>query len=253
MRRDQLNTMLYVALGVMFFSGGWRMLFPMIIIYYVAKSIINSQYEEDRRERRDSRRDYDRTRRERNYREEQRRRREDEADRRMREQRRREEDRRRAAQARPRPPQRPKNNPYKTSGINKFKEYDYDGAIEDFKKALEVDGQDIAVHFNLACCYSLNEEKEKAYYHLSKAVAFGFKDFQRIQDHDALAYIRIQDDFEEFKKNGYRIANASSNPAKQASRHGSELLDQLKKLQELRERGVLTDEEFVIQKERLLK
>ena len=57
-----------------------------------------------------------------------------------------------------------RNNPYKVSGVQKYKEFDFDGAIEDFKKALAVNPTDIAVHFNLACSYSLNEEKENAFF-----------------------------------------------------------------------------------------
>ena len=55
----------------------------------------------------------------------------------------------------PRPRKRP--NPYKKSGVEKYKEYEYEGAIEDFKKALEIDPKDIPTHFNIACAYSLTE------------------------------------------------------------------------------------------------
>jgi TM2 domain-containing membrane protein YozV len=149
-------------------------------------------------------------------------------------------------------PNRP--NPYKSSGIKKYKDYDYDGAIADFKKALEISPKDIAVHFNLACAYSLNENTEKALYHLDKAVAFGFDDFQRIREHDALAFLRIQPEFEEFEKNNFRLVQQLDAPEEDLldSSTGDNLLDQLKKLGELREKGLLTEEEFVAQKEKLL-
>ena len=69
------------------------------------------------------------------------------------------------------PKKRNKPNPFKTSGIAKFKEYDYEGAISDFIKSLEIAPDDIATHFNLACSYSLTETPDKAFYHLDKAVA----------------------------------------------------------------------------------
>lgn len=177
-------------------------------------------------------------------------------------------------QGRPFRPQTPpmstpaqRSNPFKLTGIEKYKDFDYEGAIEDFIKALAIQPNDVAVHFNLACSYSLSEEKEKAFYHLSKAVEYGFVDFKRLQEHDALAYLRIQDEFEEFKNNGYRIENLPLSPSADISEtinnlsqeskedllsQNSLLLEQIKRLGELRERGLLTNEEFEIQKRKLL-
>lgn len=165
------------------------------------------------------------------------------------------------------------NNPFKAAGIQKYKEYDFDGAIESFKKALSVNPSDIAVHFNMACSYSLNEEKENAFFHLSKAVELGFVDFKKIQEHDALAYVRIQDEYEIFRSNGYRlnvppkpqtivdqpttpaveeIKNEPPGPPEDLLSQNSALLDQIKRLGELREKGLLTDAEFEAQKRKLL-
>lgn len=171
----------------------------------------------------------------------------------------------------PQPPPPPTNrhNPYKTSGIKKYKEFDYDGAIEDFLKALEITPKDIAVHFNLACAYSLNEEKENAFRHLDLAVDHGFNDFRRIKEHDAFAYLRIQPEFEEFEKNGFRLVQkleapkqdlldtpfGTEEPAEaphEVPESSADLLEQLKKLGELREKGLLTEEEFTAQKKKLL-
>ncbi len=148
---------------------------------------------------------------------------------------------------------RRKSNPYKASGIAKFKEFDYDDAIEDFKKALTIDPKDIAVHFNLACAYSLTEEAENAFFHLSKAVEYGFVDFKKIQEHDALAFLRIQDDFDTFKKNGYRLNIAPSPKTETEVFPENNLLEQIKQLGELKEKGLLTEEEFEIQKKKLLR
>ncbi len=148
---------------------------------------------------------------------------------------------------------RPKSNPYKASGVSKFKEFEYDGAIEDFKKALSINPKDVAVHFNLACAYSLIEESENAFFHLSKAVEFGFVDFKKIQEHDALAYLRIQDEFDTFKKNGYRINIEPTLQNENDVTPNSNLLDQIKQLGELKEKGLLTEEEFEMQKKKLLR
>lgn len=152
---------------------------------------------------------------------------------------------------RPVPAKRP--NPYKNSGVKKYKEYDYEGAIDDFKKALEIDPKDIPTLFNIACAYSLTEDKEKAFYYLDKAVENGFKNFDKIQTHDAFAFIRIQDEFEQFSKNGYRLTDNQKASKVDEETPNSDLLEKLKTLADLRDSGILTEEEFLMQKEKLLR
>ena len=153
-------------------------------------------------------------------------------------------------------------NEHKKNGIAKYKEYDFEGSIEEFKKSLQIYYQDVAVHFNLACAYSITEDTKQALFHLDKSVEYGFNDFAKIKEHDALAYLRIQPAFESFIQNGYRlekqvdrpIEKTQSVPEAQKKRPQSEdLLEQLRKLGELKERGLLTEEEFQTQKEKLLK
>lgn len=144
----------------------------------------------------------------------------------------------------------------KNAGIKKFKEFDYDGAIADFEKALQIDAKDIALHFNLACAYSLNENPPKSFFHLDKAVSLGFKDFQRIKQHDALAYLRIQPDFEAFEQNNFRLINENTlvtEPAETMEQLSGNLLEQLSRLGELRDKGLLSEEEFVAQKKKILR
>jgi len=150
------------------------------------------------------------------------------------------------------PKPRPKPNPYKNSGVTKYKDFDYDGAIVDFRKALDIDATDIPTHFNLACAYSLTEQKDLAYQHIDRAISLGFKDLEKIKTHDAFAYIRIQKDFETFEKNGYRLTAKMDIPQQNADTVDPLLLERLKKLAELRDRGILTEEEFLVQKEKLL-
>ena len=79
----------------------------------------------------------------------------------------------------------------------------------------------------------------------------GFVDFEKIKGHDALAFLRIQDDFENFAANGYRLTPVPKTKEENIKATDN-LLEQLKKLGELRERGLLTEEEFTIQKKKLL-
>jgi TM2 domain-containing membrane protein YozV len=159
------------------------------------------------------------------------------------------------------------SNPFKKRGLEKFKDFDYAGAIEDFQKSVKIDPEDIATHFNLACVYSLTENAGLAFFHLDKAVEYGFKDFQKIKEHHALAYLRIHEDFDSFEDNGFRRPKSVAKPAAgrdlSKSATGAEgdedllntepdLLDQLNKLGELREKGLLTEKEFAEQKRKLL-
>ncbi len=156
-------------------------------------------------------------------------------------------------------PRKDLQNPYKISGIKKYKEFDLEGAIEDFKKGLEINPNDIALHFNMACAYSLTEQVDKAYLHIDRAVALGFNDFDKLKTHDDLAFVRIQDRFEQFQKNGYRLELPPTRPdpeqvpeiPKTEQVPDDLLLAQLKRLAELRDRGLLSEQEFQIEKRKL--
>ncbi len=161
--------------------------------------------------------------------------------------------------ARPTPsriPRRERHNPYKQAGIKKYKDFDLEGAIEDFRKGLEISPRDVSLHFNIACAYSLTEQADKAFYHLDRAVALGLKDLQKIRQHDDLAYVRIQPEFEVFEKNGFRLKEGAETPMleppKESLLDDDVLLSQLKRLAELRDKGLLTEEEFATEKKKLM-
>ncbi|MBX2816977.1 MAG: NINE protein [Saprospiraceae bacterium] len=150
------------------------------------------------------------------------------------------------------PTHSPKKNPFKASGIRKFKDFEYDGAIEDFNQALKIAPKDVSIHFNIACAYSLMENTEKSFYHLSEAVQLGFNDFGKIDTHDALAYVRIQPNWEDFKQNGYTLRKQLAAPEKNLL-DDDVLLLQIKKLNELKEKGLITEKEFLEQKQKLMR
>jgi TM2 domain-containing membrane protein YozV len=160
----------------------------------------------------------------------------------------------RAARRKPQRTVRPTANPFRQEGVQKFKDFDYVGAIEAFERALEINPQDVAVHFNLACTYSLTENKKEALYHIDRAVAYGFKDFKRIREHDALAWLRIQDEFIDFSANNFRLSSQKTAASKGINilETRPDLLDQIKKLSELRNKGFLTEAEFAAQKRKLM-
>lgn len=158
---------------------------------------------------------------------------------------------------------------HKRAGENELNEYDYKGAISEFLKANELKYDDAPVHFYLARCYSMLEDTKNALIHLDAAIAFGIPPRQ-IKATDDLAFLRMQPEFKEFAQGNYRIGNvgtkktttrkkSSTTPKKTATppkpidpdAPPPDFLEKLQKLSELREKGYLTEEEFVQQKEKL--
>lgn len=135
------------------------------------------------------------------------------------------------------------------SGDKKFKDYDLQGALEDFKKAEEIAPNNPVVHFNLACTYSMTEDAARGFYHLEKAVVSGLKDRSIIADHESLAFLRIQPQFPAFAANGYKMTGIKA----LGEGDSFSLLDQLKQITEQRERGELSDLEFNTLKEKLMR
>lgn len=156
-----------------------------------------------------------------------------------------------------------KSNPFKKSGIAKYKEFDLDGAIADFEQGLAISEGDVALHWNIAAAYSLTEKKDKAFFHLNRAVELGFNDFEKIQTHDDLAFLRIQPEFDDFKANGYKLSDQQARQSRESKRLDAAeqtenltddiLLSQLNKLAELRKKGLLSEQEFVTERKKLLR
>lgn len=158
---------------------------------------------------------------------------------------------------------------FKKRGVEHFRRYNYEAAIDDFLEALDHTYEDPVTHFNLACCYSRLEDEEEALHHLSEAVNLGFKDIKKIHTHASLTFLRSTPGFEKFVSNGYqKLADSAPEDkldlntppapaekniaAESANNPGDDLLEQIKKLGELRDMGILTDEEFSAQKQKIL-
>ena len=163
------------------------------------------------------------------------------------------------------PPRRaPAGATERKAGLRYFRDFEYDRAIIAFQRALELNPQDVASHFNIAASYSCEEEADKAFYHLDRAVALGFRDFDRIRAHDSFAFLRIQAEYEVFAENDFRLAadraveeKTLDNPIAEEEmvelpEIDDDLLDQLQRLATLKEKGLLTELEFDTQKKRLL-
>jgi class 3 adenylate cyclase/TM2 domain-containing membrane protein YozV len=137
---------------------------------------------------------------------------------------------------------------YREQALADYRELDYENAIVLLKKAAELKNHDPEIHFLLACCYSQMENVEYAMLHLDAAVAFGLKDQIRILSSRDLAYLRRHPAFDLFQKNGYRLPKelppAEPDLLQSKSHQDEDLLAQLNKLQALKEKGIITEEEY---------
>lgn len=155
-----------------------------------------------------------------------------------------------------------KNNPFKEEGTKRYRDYDFKGAIEYYQKSLKVQPQDPQIHFNLACLYSLMEDPSASYMHLSKAVEQGYMYFDKIKTHDHLAFLRTQPDFEQFVKNGYKLGPkpfvAPNAPLIETRKPDvleltDDVIAKLERLADLKNKGILTEEEFQLQKKKIIR
>ncbi len=137
-----------------------------------------------------------------------------------------------------------------------YRSGNYEQARKSFEDALQYDYNDPQTHFMLACCYSVAKDQKQAYFHLASAVDFGFQEFEEIYHNEALAWLRSQPDFDFFVQNGYRQLAHLTVPKPdlldEKSYYDTTLLDRIADLGELLERGVITKDDFELQKKELL-
>ncbi len=149
---------------------------------------------------------------------------------------------------------------HKREGIRKFRGHDYSGAVADFLEALRVKENDPAMCFNLACCYSMLKQTVPAMYYLELAVGNGFEDWHKIHHHQALDFLRAQPQFERFAGGAKAAEPAEETHEPQTAEeflelnmHGEvEIPEPLLKLEDLKKRGILTEEEFEMQRQKML-
>lgn len=176
----------------------------------------------------------------------------------------------------------------KAEGIRYYRSADYDLAIEAFLEAADADVADPGTHFNLACSYAQLGQYPESMRHLELSVTFGLPKPERIEKHPALAAMRKHSAFQSFRDNNYRRLNlielgpeedkpsaetledfgnpppkvepmpAANSPQKEtaafddAPSPAPDLLEQITRLRELHDAGILTQGEYQKQKEKLL-
>ena len=147
---------------------------------------------------------------------------------------------------------RTRKNPFQLSGEKKYQDFDLQEALKDFEQALLISPQDASIHFRMAGIYSLLENKLKSYHHLQKAQELSYNNMKAVDTADDFAFLRIQDDFEKIRDNAYKYNNTPAlEQAKEDLLQDDLLLSQLNKLKKLREKGLLSEKEFLYEKDRL--
>lgn len=114
------------------------------------------------------------------------------------------------------------------------------------QQSLSEDSTNPETHFELACFYSLIQDKNKTFDHLNKAVFYGYKKVENIEKEPDLKWIRHQDEFKEFKANDYKIIS----PAIKTSKDN--YIEELRELGKLKDEGIITEKEFQDLKEKIL-
>lgn len=130
-----------------------------------------------------------------------------------------------------------------------YDEKDYNSAIGVLLQMIAINPKENKTYFNLACCYSLLESKE-GFNALSNAVANGYSNFERIKTYKALEWLRLQPEFEQFLKNGYKLYIDSNKDLK--TEINDDIFSKIEKLGKLKEQGLITEEEFSEQKKKIL-
>jgi TM2 domain-containing membrane protein YozV len=153
----------------------------------------------------------------------------------------------------------------KKEGMQLYREFNYVQAIEKFEKALEIRDNDVSIHFNLGCAYSLTENAEKSFDHIHAAVKYGFRDLDKIATHEALSFIRVHPLFDAFRQSQYEVlpefpkpdavpeTQTNSSAELPPPNENPDILEELRQLERMKMLGVLTEEEFEEQKKTLYK
>jgi hypothetical protein len=89
---------------------------------------------------------------------------------------------------------------YYKDGLVKLRSFELNAAVDLFAKGLNIEVDNPQLHFYKACAHSLLEQKELAFHHLELALEHGLVNRKSIFTEDALAFVRVEDEFEAFKK-----------------------------------------------------
>jgi tetratricopeptide (TPR) repeat protein len=167
----------------------------------------------------------------------------------------------------------------KAEGVKYYRSGDFDLAVEAFEEAIELTPTDPVAHFNAACCYALLGQFPAALRSLEVAITHQLPKPERIESHPALRELRNSEAYRRFRENNYRQLNLleltapgaipgdlpeteeevledfGTPPRSDAYQQRStdeDLLEQMARLRQLYDTGILTQQEYRMQREKLL-
>lgn len=125
----------------------------------------------------------------------------------------------------------------------------YDAAISKYEEALKYSDEAPKTNFKLAKLYSLTGDTDSSLKYLSASIDEGYSNYDRINKDEELNNLRETHQYKMFVDNKYKlpiievVKERDTKPKK---------TDELEKLFALKEKGALTDEEFQIEKRKIL-
>ena len=132
-------------------------------------------------------------------------------------------------------------------GDQLFRKQDFYSAIEKYIEALKYSDKAPSTNFKLAKSYSMTKNGGESLKHLILAIEQGYKNFDRIQNDTELSYLRNMSEFKDLVDNNYKIENKKSEMGSIEDKY-----DKLEKLNNLLKNGILSKEEFTIEKNKIL-
>lgn len=129
-----------------------------------------------------------------------------------------------------------------------YNQHEYHPAIILMQQARALNPANNSIYYNLACLFSLTHDPE-AFEALSKAVEFGYTNFEKINTQRDLEWLRHHADYNDFVKHGYKLKVKHSDYTHQTAGDGYEKLE---RLAQLKQKRVINEEEFAREKRRIL-
>jgi len=142
----------------------------------------------------------------------------------------------------------PKVSDLSSTGIIFLRRGQFEDALQTFRQAYELDRTNQATCFNLGVTYSLMENAEESFLFLQKAVENGYHDFDNIKTNQNLSYIHSHPAYPAFVSGGFRLAPGATI----VNQPETDNVAALEKLANLKDRGLLSDEEFQAEKQKIL-
>ena len=132
--------------------------------------------------------------------------------------------------------------------IAMYNQHEYHPAIILMQQARALNPVNNSIYYNLACLYSLTHDAE-AFNALSKAIELGYTNFEKINTQRDLEWLRHHPDYNDFVKHGYKLKVKVSDHAHPPQ---GDVYEKLERLAQLKQKGVINEEEFAREKRRIL-